>query len=343
MRVKVLKNFINKKTFFALIVAISIFWIWHQRTNNAKSELHLTSPLKRDLTQTLEITGVVNAHEIANLNFSSGGRLGWVGVKEGDYVKKWQPIASLDTRQLQKQLEQDLNNFNKAIRNRDQTLDDNDAYGNSPKDREIQRILENANFDLKNSALNVEIRDLAVKLSSLVSPISGIVTRIDNPFTGSNISINDTFQIINFDTLYFQAYADEEDVPKLVENMPASIILDAFTDQPFESSISAIARVSTNTDTGTGYEVEFPLDKSGLSNSLRIGMNGTAQIILDKKDNVLSVEVDALILRDGQLYVEVMQAGEIVQTPIEVGIETDDYAEIISGIDESSQVILPTQ
>lgn len=327
---------------FILILGAGLYFYFSRK--EPEEAIILTTPQYRDITESLEITGSISAREIANLTFSAPGRLSWVGVTEGDTVKQWQTIASLDTRTIQKQLQQDLNLFAKEFRDHDQTLDDYDYYNTPSYESEVRRILEKAQYDLDNSVLQVEIRDLAIKLSSLYSPIDGTVTKVDKPFAGATVGVTDVYQVINFDTLYFQAYVDEEDVPAIDTSFPTVVELDAFSDDPLNSSIAAISLTPTSTETGTGYEVTIPIPTSApYANKLRIGMNGTAQIIIDQKQHVLTIESQSLIFRDGQLYVDVQTPEGISQVPVEIGLETETYVEILSGIDEDSQVVLPSQ
>ena len=62
-----------------------------------------TARVKRgNLEEKLTISGTVEAEEKVTLRFQTSGRLNWVGVKEGDYVKKYQSVASLDQKEVKK-------------------------------------------------------------------------------------------------------------------------------------------------------------------------------------------------------------------------------------------------
>ena len=77
-----------------------------------------------DLKQELTISGTVDAEEKVTLRFKTSGRLSWVGVKEGDYVKKYQAIASLDQRELKKTLQKELNDYMNERWDFDQSQED---------------------------------------------------------------------------------------------------------------------------------------------------------------------------------------------------------------------------
>ena len=98
--------------------------------------------------------------------------------QKGDRVRKWQGIASLDQRTVQKNLEKELNDYLKTRwdfqGNRETynvTTDNLDRYTLTPA---VRRLLEKSQFDLNNSVLDVELQAVVKEFSSIVSPFSGI-------------------------------------------------------------------------------------------------------------------------------------------------------------------------
>ena len=62
-----------------------------------------------DIIESISASGEVDASEKADLTFQGSGKLAWVGVKEGDVVKKYQAIAKLDTFLLNASYQQAIN------------------------------------------------------------------------------------------------------------------------------------------------------------------------------------------------------------------------------------------
>src|SRR3989344_7921956 len=165
------------------IIIIVIFFFAYKKYFSSKEIILATYTVKRETLQDiLSLTGEVDASEKVSLHFQTGGRLSWVGVKEGDSVKKYQGIALLDKRQLQKSLQKFLNTYSKERRDFEQSTTDNDelaiALSSDIRDR-AKRTLENAQFDLDNSVIDVELQAIAKEYSFLYTPIDGIVTRVD--------------------------------------------------------------------------------------------------------------------------------------------------------------------
>jgi macrolide-specific efflux system membrane fusion protein len=339
-----LKRFLTNKWLWVAIVLIAFGAGYYYYQNQAKSNeaLVTVNPQYRAITESIELSGAIDASEKAILRFPGSSKLTWVNVKEGDFVKKWQAIATVDTATLQKQLEQDFNNFEKTWRVHDQTLDDVNYYSETGLTDEFKRIAEKSHFDLENSAINVEIRDLAIKLSTLISPIDGLVVKIDQPFAGTNISPTDTFQIVNPETIEFKSVVDEEDVSLIEAGQSVELVIDSHPDESISGVVETIDFIPSQSESGgTGYGVTilFPVDNQSLK--YRLGMNGTAIVIISKKDNILSIPTESLIFRDGQSFVEVLEGGEIVRRQIETGLESDKYIEVTSGLSESDLVVVP--
>src|SRR3989339_915125 len=137
----------------ALIILFGI--IWKVKSSGAKYESYTVEA--RDLTDTLELAGEVTAQKPATLRFSAGGYLTYLGASEGDSVKKWQTLASVDSRQLKKVLDQKLNLFAIQRGTFDQTIDDNDnSVPDGDLDRTLDRLLAKNQYQLDNTILDVE-------------------------------------------------------------------------------------------------------------------------------------------------------------------------------------------
>lgn len=318
-------------------------FFYYNQVAGAKKEIVTISPSRQNLRQTIEISGSVDADELANLSFAAASRLSWVGVKEGDEVKKWQAIASVDTRTLQKQLQQDLNDFGKERRDHDKTLKDNSFYERKDMDQELRWLFEKAQFDLDNTVLDVEIRDIAIRLSTIVSPIGGIVTQVDKPFAGMTVGPTDLFQIVNPTSVYFSGVVDEVDIAAVRPDQSASLTLDAYPNETLATSVGKVEFIpSTTRSGGTGYRVRLPLPPNQLL-KYRLGMNGTATLLIEERSNVLTIPTDSIIVRDEVSYVEVKVGDKVEERKVETGLSTDDYTEIISGLSEADLVVVPQQ
>ena len=309
-----------------------------QKYDSKKDTLY--TPKIDTIKDTLTLSGSVSTDQIANVRFQNSGKLVWVGVKVGDQVKRGQALASLDRVELQKNLATQFNNYRTQL---SEFNDTQDTY-KSAKDNllvtdTIQRILDRTQYSLDNSVISYEIKDMAIKEATITSPIAGIVTEINQPFPGTNITpATATFTIISPDTLYFSAEIDQESVIRIKEGEPVTITLDSYPDVTVDSQISYIAFTPVAGQSSTVYEVRFqlPLDNQDLL--YRIGMDGNVNITLSSANNALTIPTDAVNDDEGQRYVFVKSGNNLIRQDITVGIENDTTTQVTQGLTQDDQI-----
>ncbi len=329
--------------FLAIIVVIVSFISLKKTVFYKPQSIYETSKVKKvDLTEIIMASGVIRSENQVDLKFQTSGLLSWVGVKEGDYVKKWQAIASLDKRKLQKTLEKEMLDYMNERWDFEQIHDD---YKETKESHlvtdEIKRILEKAQFDLDSIVLDYEIANLTVKLATLTSPIEGIVTSIDTPIAGVNITpATAVFTIADPNQMKCATNVDEVDIGKVRLGQKANVILDTYPEETIEGKIDKISFSSVRTTGGgTAYPVEISLPQNE-NFKFKVGMNGDVEIIIDSKEDILAVPIEAVKEKNDKSYVQIIEGKEIKDIEVETGIETDTKTEIIKGIEEGQIIIL---
>ena len=297
----------------------------------------------KNLTKTLEVSGEVNAGQKAVLKFQTAGKLAWVGVSAGDQVKKYQAIASLDKSILERNVRKALSDYLHQRWDFDQIRENNqvttDNYDDYSFTNTIERLIEQEQFLLDKTVTDVEIYDITQKLATLISPIAGIVTDIDTPVAGVNVTVTDAIDIVDPQTLYFQVEIDETDIGQIHTGQKAQIILEAYPDEPIDSEVTWIDFAASTSDSGsTVFLAKLKLPPSD-SLKFRLGMTGDATITLEEKSDVLSIPLDALQEQAGQTKAQVLENKRVIPTDIETGLETDEDIEVISGLKEGTVVI----
>ena len=341
---KKIGGFLKKRWYLVLILIIGTgLYLNQQKTAQAKKEKETKYTVeRRDIKETLSLAGEIQADEHVILRFQTSGKLAWVGVKEGDTVKKYQTIANLDQREVKKKLQKSLLTYAQTRNSFDQTGDDNQRVGDQPINDvgdKMKRLLENAQYGLDSSVLDVELTNLAIEYSNLFTPISGVVTRVDSKYAGVNITPSQAeFEIINPETVYFSFTADQIEIIKLSEGMSATISLDSYPDETPNGTISYISYVPKAGETGTVYEGKLKLSNADIT-KYRFGMTGDANFTLSEKKNVVVV-LDKFTKSEGDnRYVTRLKDGKEEKVFIKTGLEEDGYLEVLSGLKAGDTVI----
>jgi len=331
-----------KKILIILILLLLIFFGYKTFLAKDKGSQYKTAKaVKQDLLQTVSASGKVKSDEEVSLKFQTSGRLAWVGVSRGDKVKKWQAIAALDKRQLEKTLKQELLDYMNERWDFEQTnLDD---YKDQALTETIRRVKEKSQFDLDRVVLDVEINNIALEFATLITPIDGIVTDITTPYAGVNVTPTSAeFVIANPDKMLYSANIDEVDIGKVKPGQKAILLLDAYPDEEFTVYVNKVGFTSTTTTGGgTAFPVDFDLPANTDNEKFKLGMNGDIEIIIDERKDILTIPFETIKEdNQGSFYVYLLKDGRPEKKQVEVGFSNDADTQIVSGLNVDDQVII---
>lgn len=326
----------HKTAVVLILLALVAGWYFFGRKPTVVYDEYTSK--RSDISETLEISGKVRAERSASLKFLAGGLVTYLGPKAGDPVKQWQTLASVDTRQLQKTMEQKLNTYAIARGSFEQTVDDNNNsvpagdLGNT-----LKRLLEKNQYQLDNTVKDVEYQDLYLKLSRLSSPLAGVL--VQSPITTANVQVSaaDTWIVVDPTSLYLSGDLDETDLKRVTVGQKAIVMLDAYPDLKINTTVASIAYSPKETTTGTTYEVKIHLSADDVK-SLRLGLNGTAGIVLSEKVGAITLPSSAVSSNAGKSFVYLKSGNKYIEKPIQTGIENGGFVEILEGLNEGDHV-----
>jgi HlyD family secretion protein len=142
-----------------------------------------------------------------------------------------------------------------------------------------------------------------------------------------------------------RAYGDfiVEDAVKINEGMEVEIYSEDIGINIKNLSIEKIHPKAVSKLSELGIEqkrvmVEITLPKE--HENLIIGSKINIKIKIDDKDNILIVPEEAVYEKNEKTYVEVLENGEPKEVEVVLGIENEDFIEIIDGLEEGQEVIL---
>lgn len=331
---KIINYALRHKIISAVAIIILAAVIFFLRPKPAKP-IPTETVKKQDFVQSISITGSVNAEKSVDLTFQAGGLLTYLGVQKGDTVSQYQTIATLDQRTVLKNLQSALIDYSKQRNIFDQYRVDQQSI--KPEDAvndRLKRALQNNQYDLNKTIVSVDLQDLAHELTILTTPIAGIVTRADAKTAGVNVTTTTTFTVVDPNSLTFKMEVDEADISKVKVGQDVEVVLDSFPDRTLHLMVSSIDFVTHTTSTGgNAYNVKAKLSQN---NDYRVGMDGNAQIITDKKPNVVTVSLSSLF-DNNKVYVKVGNKYE--KRTLKLGLQNDTSAEVLGGLNEGETVV----
>ncbi|MDD4833713.1 MAG: HlyD family efflux transporter periplasmic adaptor subunit [Lutispora sp.] len=236
---------------------------------------------------------------------------------------------------------------------------------------------DDLSIELETNSLNLEEMENQLeyandKLSKykIYSTISGTLSMEDIKIGDAVKSGQTVFKVSNYDKMEFQISIDELDIAKIQASQIVNITVDALPEtsgKPLPGIVTEIAKEGTSSSGVTTYPVTVQLTES--NNSLKVGMNVNGEIIVNEKKDALYIPIEAVQKRGGNsiVYVKSDEApaeqqaaqgnatrsraraqGQIdsyyagaAAKEVKVGINNDEYIEILSGLRERDIVILP--
>ena len=330
----------------AIVVVVIGGLFFLSRKNSAKSKeataIQTAKVIKKDFVKTVSSSGKTKASKSVQLKFQTSGRLAWVSVKEGDHVNARQAIAGMDAREVRKNLEKSLRDYSSQRNDYEETtrvtyketFDPSKAQNDTAK-----RILEKNQWNLEKAVLDVELKSLALEYSTLVTPIAGIVSHIDTPVAGINITpATSVFEVIDPDSISFEAKIDEVDIGLLSIGQEAVVSLDAYPEREFRATVSSIAYAA---ETSTGGATVFPVEMTLLaSQNIRVGFNGDVTIEAERMPQALTVPVSAIREEGKKKFVYRKNGTTYEKVTIATGASSDAETVVMEGLREGDEIVI---
>lgn len=331
----------KKRLIIAGVIFLAIIAFQLNSINKTKHTVQTAIVKKETMIELVSSSGEITADKLANLSFPTAGKIVWLGVKEGDGVKKYQGLASLDKVTLDATYQQALN----MVRKYGATVD---SVHDSLKNKDTTETFSEKDTRTTAEATNdyyynaFRIAEYNLKNATLTAPFDGIVTNFASGISeGINILPGSiVFSVVNPDTVYFKAEVNELDVIKIKKGQKVKIKLDAYPTETFDGIVSVVAFASTISSTGGNvYKIRVSLPNNS-EMKFRLGMEGSADIVLSTIDSALIAPLGAVINNDNGNFVWVVENGKAHKKTVKIGASSVDTIQILEGVSEGETVII---
>ncbi len=179
------------------------------------------------------------------------------------------------------------------------------------------------------------------KSESVTVNASRVLTRdIEISVTTSGYTVPKTDG--DYTDVYVVLSVNENDISKVAEGNRAELTLVAVPDKIFNGHVSEISpyanRISGIKST-TGY-IDVKVEFDGNYSEIKPGYSVDAKIYGESVKNALLVPYDAVVTKNGDDCVWVLENGEVNLKKVQTGIEEDFNTQITSGLSGEETVIL---
>ena len=173
--------------------------------------------------------------------------------------------------------------------------------------------------------------------TALISPIDGQVI-VSNLNPGQTITTSDAVLVLS-DRLIVQADVDETDIGNVKVGQKARISLDAYPDIRVDGVVDHIYYESTLVNNVNIYHVDIlPVE---VPEVFRSGMSANIDIVVNEKENVLTLPLAAVRSQNGRSFVLMRAAApdSVRRVPVQLGLQDESNVEIESGLSASDVVV----
>lgn len=312
------------------------------------------------IEQVITATGSVEAKRKVLVTADPGAKIAALYFNELDIVSKGQVLAKLDDIELVTQLRQLEVARNLARAN---LADAQSRLGQSRSLHEkgylarqdvetVERQVDLFRSQVDEKKAAIQMVKAKLERISIRAPIGGAITRklvevggvVSDGSHGIGASLGGQLQpmaiaeIAHLEALEFHVDVDQIDIGQVRRGQHASIVLDAFPDRRFMGTVAEVTLSNVEEMGGrVRYQVRVELDKSDAP--LRLGMTGTVNFLLARKENIVTLPTSVLTQRDGEEFVFVVEDGKAHLTSIQTGLRTEDVVEVVSGLSVGAQVV----
>lgn len=183
-----------------------------------------------------------------------------------------------------------------------------------------------------NSTMDGMVLDVPVEEGS------SVIER-NNFNEGTNIAV-----IADMGSLIFEGTIDESDVGKLKVGMPLVLKVGAIANEEFKGILEFIAPKGTEEEGTVNFKIKADIRNEDSNTFLRAGYSANADIILQSKDQVITLNERDIIFKDDKAFVELVKGDqEFEETEIQTGLSDGVLIEVLSGVDTTTQIKMRTE
>ena len=262
---------------------------------------------RRDIVVDAEATGVVEPINVIEVKSKASGQIERMPVETGTRVKPGDLLVQVDTRDVRNQYNQALADL-RAAQARVQVAA---AQRKRSEDLFKQQIItaqeqETAQLDFANAQAQVTRADASLDLAqqrledaTVRAPLAGtiiektvstgqVITSATGAFGGGTLLL----KMADLSQVRVRALVNETDIGNIQPGQQATVTVDAYPDRPFRGSVEKIEPQAVVQQNVTMFPVLVAVsNREGL---LMPGMNGEVSVLVERRENVISVPNDAV-------------------------------------------------
>jgi RND family efflux transporter MFP subunit len=324
------------------------------------AEVEMTSAVMTSPSQAsavLTASGYVVAQQRAAVASKGTGRLVYLGVEEGDRVKKGQILARIEDADMVAGLDRARANLEVAqaeYGDAERTFSRTQSLFNQGLASQAEIDAANSRFARIRAAIaaaraTVAEADVAFENTRIRAPFDGTVLTKDAdigevvaPFAASAVSRGAVVTMADMKSLQVEADVSESNIMRVSGGQPCEIVLDSYPEKRYRGTVYKIVPTADRAKATVLTKVAFlDLDERVLPEmSAKVTFlakgSDTANVGVPPR---LTVAASAVASRNGRSVVFVIRDGQVTETPVTTGATTGNRVEITGGLTQGDRLV----
>ena len=365
------------KRWLIMVTVLCLFSVLFTGCVGSQSAVQETAKATRgNLVISVDVSGNLEMPRKVDLSFGTSGMIKEIMVEEGDRVVKGQTLAKLDApvfeanvAMAELNLEQTIYPYYSythaadvpgtwlALDEAEGNLEEAQRLLEEGRIEEAQLLLEQVGQSLDKAKEKSESRILSLPLSVkmlelqldqaeaelakavITASFDGVVADIYIKEGQQLSATSPAIYLIDPSEIKLSGVIDEMDVSKVKLGQEATITLDALPDKEVKGRVTFVSPASTAQAGVVFYKTTITLENP--DEELKDGMSANAEIVIEEHDGVLLIPNRAVQGSLEKPWVEVVTEGQVEERQVSIGLSDGRYTEILSGLEEGEEVVLP--
>lgn len=308
-----------------IIIAYTVFRLLGSN-RSAVVQLQTAEVVPSSVVISVTATGTVKPVDQVDVGTQVSGLVDKIYVDYNSLVKKGQLLAELDKTTLLQSVENAEASYNAALNEQNYYQLNYTRQQNMFDAGVISKAdYEQAAYQKNNAAATVAQRKTALTearanlgYANIYSPIDGIIIskEVEEGQTVASMMSTPTLFTIakDINKLQVEAAVDEADIGGVQEGQRVSFTVDAYPDEQFSGKVRQVRLDATTTSNVVTYTVIIDADNP--DKKLKPGLTATVTIYTIERDNVLTVEAQALNFEPDSVLVRLYYAQNGIKKPV---------------------------
>ncbi len=305
----------------------------------------------------LNASGYVVAQRKAAIASKGTGRLVYLGVVEGDHVKKDQIIAKLESDDILAQLDEARANLKLVeadlVSTKNNYEREKELFSKKLTSEQNLELVE-ANYQKLLASIDIikaRIKQLEISFENTIirAPFDGtILTKnaevgeIVAPFGGSINSKTAVVTVADMKSLLVETDVSESNIEKIKPNQDCQIVLDAYPDKSYPGYVFKVVPTADRSKATVLVKVGFKNYDSRvlpeMSAKVTFYTEAIDSSILEQMPKLI-IPQKSILNQENSSYVFKVVDNKVRKTQIKSGEKLGSYIEVISGLNAGDKII----